>query len=428
MINRNKIILLTLFHFLLVVKHGYGQNEIVPNPINDPSWNARDLMSDDFNYEWDTINHVVYDSTKWQYNYSDTEHRLSACVVGDLVHVSIQNPGPNGFLRLKATDTPSSCTDHQNTVWNEDHSVGGLFGLDSIQYAFIEVKMRIPIVTYPATHEGSGAAIWMFRKGPWDNKWSEIDLAEIDCMDNRHTCNVIWDPHENKPGLDSSHIHYAGDWPGVFNDTHCGYPGWHENVDGWANIDSTTWDSNSHDNMRCPNLTNGCSSCDTTSQLPDPDFNLANGWHKYQMLWTKEKVVVWVDGNYVNSTTLGCPGLEPMNLIISTTVADTMDGGKTNQFSKAINPSTIFPFDLDVDYIRTYELDYDCGNSINDCYFNVMDYDHKVKESITFGNCVNTSVDVGSGIYMKAAEFIQINGGFEVPIGAEFQAEIFGCP
>lgn len=408
---------LLLFGF---TSHGLSQNlPMTPAVGADPSWIIDPGMSDEFNSEYTPG--IVYDPAKWQCaEVNNQPHVLSSCQVYDQNHVKIVNPGPNGFLQLTATNTPSTCQNYGVTM-NEDFSTGRLSGFVDRQYGYFEVRARIDDVPAVGNHEGIGAEIWLFRKDPWNNQWSEIDLAEIDCGDNRHTCNVIWDPHEYPPGLDPWHPHYTVDWPTTFNDTYCNDPGWHQNAHGWANQDGETWVSNSHDNMRCAPLSNPCS-CPSP-----PDFNLSPGWHLFQCQWTPGEIIMWVDGVYVNSTTLGCPGLEEMVWIIGPTVADGQNG-VVNQFSSSTNSGTVFPFNMDVDYIRTYYLDYDCNSAINDCYFDVMSYDHKVKESITFGNCVSTTVDVGSGVFMKAENYIQINGDFTVPLGAEFEADIYVCP
>lgn len=364
--------ILTLF--LSCISFGQG----FPNVANDPSWQLNDGLSDEFNSEYSPG--VVYNPTKWKYQVPDRACENEACISGDQNHVSISSDLGTTYLRLTATQTDKNCTCMWDdpVVYSKDYTVGNLTGENEQQYGFFEIRMRIADQPDPGkTFEGLAANAWLWRSHePYNAIWSEIDLAEINANGNYHTCNVIFDPNED---------------------------------------DAIP----SQENMRCgDNNLWGSIDCER------PDFYLSAGWHTYQVLWTPDYIKLYHDATLINQTTLGCPGMEPLNWIVGIGV------GTEGQFNTNMQTNTQVPYNLDVDYIRTYTLNMDCNTIINQCNWDPDNYDNKVKKSITFGgsssSCIN-SIDSNPGVYLKATDHIQIDGNFTVPLGKEFAAEIFTC-
>ena len=81
---------------------------------------------------------------------------------------------------------------------------------------------------------------------------------------------------------------------------------------------------------------------------------------------------------------------------------------------------------FDINYFRYHELEMDCTDEVTASEgngFNFSTFDYKVKKSFTISN---TSVPSG-GVTLRATDFIEISGEFEVPHGSDFVMAATPC-
>jgi hypothetical protein len=359
-----------LFASFIFCQSGFSQ--LIPNLFYDQGWQVVYGMNDEFSTG------TSYNTDLWTYcpapGWADANG--ATCLQGDNNNISVQS----GYIRLSIRSENCSCHD-EGTPVNKSYSSGGLLSLTEQQYGYFEVRFRITdIPAPPATLEGLAASAWLWRSWqPFNCIWSEIDLAEMDAVDHRQTCNVIFDPDE----CDVS-------FPGLVP-----IP--------------------SQENMRCGN-TDPC--------VPIGDTYLASGWHTYATVWNPNGIAIYVDNVLMNKTTIGCPGMEPLNWILG-------PGSGEYQFTNSITPNTQLPFHMDIDYVRAYKLQVpECNTTISTCSFNFSTYNDRVKNSITIGGsgCSNTMPTSGNGsrVYLRAVNYVQINGEFTVPLGSELTIETLG--
>ena len=343
-------------------------------PGASPGWVLNTNMTDEFN------SGTTFNPAKWTWNPAFSGVNGETCFQSDINNISVQS----GYARLAIREENSTCIDHHGVTNYLDYSSGVLFGLSEQKYGYFEVRFKISnIPSTPDSLNGLSANAWLWRSwAPFSCVWSEIDLAEIDCIDHRHTCNVIYDPNQ----CDSV---YVG-------------PPMYQNIP-----------IPSQSNMRC--VSDPCN--------PTTDFNLMPGWHIYSAVWHPNGIAIYVDNIQINKTFLGGTGMYPLNWIIG-------PGTGAYQFSDSIGPNTLLPFFMDVDYVRTYTLNMDCANVVNTCSFNFLSHDNKVKKSITIGGtgCSNTMPTSGSGsnVALRATDFIEIKGEFTVPVGSQLSIETIG--
>lgn len=168
---------------------------------------------------------------------------------------------------------------------------------------------------------------------------------------------------------------------------------------------STTAGTNIHKNYSDPN-----------DPMPSDYFfvgSYAYSWHTYAIEWSPSKIIWYVDG-YPARLAPNHGIVDPVRIILNLAIEP----------GALPNSSTPFPSEMLVDYVRVYELKKDCNNFINSCNYDFSSYDNKLKNFIKIGEggCSN-SIPVGSDIILRASQFIEITGDFEVPIGASFYAD-----
>ncbi|MEZ4922380.1 MAG: glycoside hydrolase family 16 protein [Crocinitomicaceae bacterium] len=364
---------------LLVLINTAVLSQNAPDVANDPSWVLNSSMTDEFNTG------STYDPSKWAWNPGYSYIQSQYCALNDANHISIEN---GSYLRLSLTydEDLYQCQYWQSgqgdTIVYSNYGTGNLWGVNQQQYGYFETRFRIPNFATPGwytnSYKGVSANAWLWRSwDPANNIWSEIDLAEIDAYTNRHTCNIHFDPSEDV-GVPGEGYYTNGAWT-------------------------------SYDHLTSP---------EDNSVVQ----NLDNNWHTYSVLWSPNEITIYYDGIEINHTNIGCPGMEELNWILGPGLA-------LGQFGYNPDANTILPYHMDFDYVRTYYFSEQCDNAIiNQANYNVNNYDGNHKKSITFGGSgYSTSVNVGTGIYMKATDFVQINGEFTVPSGSEYEIYIAPC-
>jgi len=354
------------------VNVAYGQS--LPDPANDPGWILIPGLSDEFSSAG-SINNA-----KWEYAQPWGAHIYTNslyCVSDDAYYRSVgaSSGATDGYAaKLKIDYDPTTCYDWAGNPYSRNYQAGALFGTNEIKYGYFEIRCRY---TDNGIHNyGIGVNFWMWHRWDWsgtypDVTWSEIDMAEIDASENRHTCNI----HYGEPWMDNT-----------------GTP---EVVEHWF--------------LRTD------SAYDYVTSFPS--------WRKISCLWSPDQIDFFIDGVLIRSYSGSyCSELIPMQLII--------DLGSPAHGKSITSGSTYLPFTYEIDYVRTYQMDMDCSTVINSCSWDINTYDNKVKESITFGgsssSCSNT-INSGGSKYLKATDYIEIDGNFTVNSGGIFVAETVSC-
>lgn len=140
--------------------------------------------------------------------------------------------------------------------------------------------------------------------------------------------------------------------------------------------------------------------------------NYANLYHTFAVEWSPSKIIWYVDGIAVRN--FPNPGIvDPVRIILNLAVTSW----------KLPNSTTPFPSMMYIDYLKVYQLKADNGVQINSCTYNFNNYDNKVKKSIIIGggNCTNS---VSANISLRATDFIEIRGDFNIPSGITFYMDV----
>ena len=142
----------------------------------------------------------------------------------------------------------------------------------------------------------------------------------------------------------------------------------------------------------------------------------------YGVLWTPKTIAWYVDGILVRE--IVNPGIvDPFLLFLNFSLNPIPYGSNVNE---SLTP---IPSKMVIEFVKVHQLEMDCNTVINDCGFSFFGYDQKVKKSITIGAC-GTALNVqpiGSSIFLRATDFIEINGAFTVPLGSKMTADIADC-
>lgn len=72
-----------------------------------------------------------------------------------------------------------------------NYTTGMLYSRSQFRYGYFEIKFKLPPPPPdPKTYKGLGPNFWMYENEPFINKWSEIDVFEINSENNLFTTNA----------------------------------------------------------------------------------------------------------------------------------------------------------------------------------------------------------------------------------------------
>lgn len=276
----------------------------------------------------------------------------------------------NGISLISLQEN-STCRRWNGEEESKNYTTGALISQEAFKYGYFEIKCKIPELSNSNnTGKGFSPTFWLWPVEPnaYDNTpvtWSEIDFFEIDGENNLVTNNI----HFNSSNL-SNH---------------------------WS--------------LRNPNLSN----------IDEDDFIANfNSFHTFGCEWTPNYISFYCDGKLIQTSyTEHANDLLPMN--IYTAIATP-----AGNFGKSFQANSLFPYSFDIDYIRVYKLNMDCGTNIPQSEFSYPTFDHKVKRNITVGGS-SGKVPSGTSTSLRATNSITLNDGFEVRIGSEFYANNSDC-
>lgn len=141
-------------------------------------------------------------------------------------------------------------------------------------------------------------------------------------------------------------------------------------------------------------------------------YNLEmNNWHRYAVEWLPDRIVFYLDGEpfyrILASDNKKIPYHEGHVLYIDLQIHPDCSPSISNGYLGS----------FDINFFGYYELNLDCKTIVNDIS-DFSTYDYAVKKSISLGGA--TTIPTNSKITLRATDFLELNAGIEIPIGAEF--------
>jgi len=142
-----------------------------------------------------------------------------------------------------------------------------------------------------------------------------------------------------------------------------------------------------------------------------PGFNYTD-WHTYAIEWNSKKITWFVDGKTIRT-------LNNHNIIDHVRII--LGSGIKN--APQAPPFVDYWY---VDYVKVYDLKYDCANNASITNTTQLaNYDYKVKNSITLSGA--NTIQAGDNVCLRAVNSIELLDGFEVPPGAELYLDNTPC-
>jgi len=334
-------------------------------PSNDPHWQL--LWEDNFN---------SFDANKWL-KVDWAQHGEPQLYLANNVTVS------NGNLVIKVNNNPTYCPTNPPTVWGAcwpcanqwyNYTSGWVETKQSYntQFGYIESRIKLPY------GYGFWPAFWTFiGSGVNGSNVAEIDIFE---MLGHQASNIV-----------GTNLHKA----------YC--------------------DCDNYKCNQCFLYDQQCPDYDNTILCYGQDLTFSNftytDWHKYGIEWTPSKIIWYID-DFPVRTTSNVGIIDPVRIILNLAIEP----------GYLPNSSTPFPSEMIVDYVKAYKLKNDCNTIINNCNFNFLTYENKIKKEITIGGngCIN-SIPNSTFEFLRATDGILIKGDFTVPTGSQLLLEVNPC-
>lgn len=373
-----------IYLLILIVSINIGFSQ---TPINDKNW----IIHFEDNFDNPTL-----DINKWDYKKPwgtcAEEATLTDPNNGGNNHIF-----SNGKLKLVSREATSECNkvrweqmldalgnplydSYGNPLYEEFEdfytmlkTTGNIISKQAFKYGYIETLIKIPEATNTQIRTGFVPAFFMW---PLSSElfvpvlWSEIDIFEIPADSNRYTFCV----------------HYE------------------DTIINNHNENSAAWTLTEQEIIRpSPN--------DVNPYWQNIDFSIP---HKFGCEWTPKYISFYLDDKLIYTTNATylyngvhyqyTDDLLPMNLWL---------GIATPGGSLEFASNTLFPYEMEIDYVRVYKLKMDCTNDFYSNY-GYSNFDNKVKRNIVLEH----QIPIGRQEYsFRATQVITLDDGFEVPIG-----------
>jgi len=315
-----------------------------------------------------THEHQVYQRSQCVFDMTDsTINLVSSYVGGPLVETQCELPGGSHF---RTEDT----TLFYFSGWLDSYDT--YHDLDKFQYGYFEIRCKLPV------HRGAFPAFWLWGNGtPSDNHYEEIDIFEYSWVVSK------------KCGL-------------PLGSTNCITTGIHFNPDTTAYYYQDRYARLYH---------------------TIPGLNVS-GWNVYGCEWSPGKVIWTLNGSIINEyyDANHIPYL-PMRLKTNYAIDDY---AYSNIDSITVNTIPLWQGtdQMKIDYIRVYQLTWDCDTDERIENQNDFDFfDYSVKKSIVVDpSSGGVNVNNPTQVNFKATESIELHGEFVIPANSTFM--IYDCP
>ncbi len=425
-----------------IIAPSYGQT-----PLTEYTWLLDNSLSNEFNYNLNK--NISRDSQRLYFNGPNNNYHYPQSWVNPITMYDfiIENEGKGqifycyksygddtnnieltsqGYLRIKAKKhNPPLQKKYYKTNWVFDTVLNAYPIVDSFirtfQYSatdiecnkrtklpfYLEVSMKVPSTDH------TGAQMNLFNYGNFDKMhnfytgdtsvWSEVDIFEYSGTDQVFTHNLHHQP--------KNHSKYV--------------------------LNNTSITANESNNLDFKDL-NWPTLQEVTSKAPI-DTTVANGFHKYGVEVTRDYAAwyiddIQIDRNYfpgeltIDSPT--GPKFFPLRIHPKPRIGDNLsiELGLTigTGFRPNDTPSlnTVFPINMDIDYIRYYSLD-TTEVSINkiESSVNLDQHGHYLYNRIILGQpgLIN-SVGFGTSndTTLRANDYIELKDGFNIDLNESF--------
>lgn len=395
-------------------------------PADDSTWMINAAGTNEFNYNMDgsktrqqqidyfnndnsnQVNYYVRQSHKhdqWHWNrYKETKRKLNFYTTNDTHNMQIKG----GILSLMALREPGSgyrkvfydTLNDGNTTTNDSAVLFFPFTVTDIisdnqvvvPY-YIEMRYRQP----DGCGDGISTAFWSFNNTNCaDCDWSEVDYFEHAGHSKIFTHNVLW-----RNSKDSSPL--------------VGY-------------NDINFYNNRQKNIRPK---------DNYWQTPDFSRNQPDsGWHVFGCEVTYKYVAFYIDGKqkmimmfngemrngqlpYISAPDEDFRLANKMSIEAGISTLPTYAEPGYEPFIEAPTDSTVFPYNMEIDYIRYYTPRYAISTDINASNYSLNLHDEKVYRNITIGgNGGSAILNAGHQTSLRAKGSIILNDGFEIKEGA----------
>lgn|GEM_PF-1750057 len=263
------------------------------------------------------------------------------------------------------------------------------------QYGYFEIRCKMP------KHSGAHACFWLqsANKVSPDTFYEEIDIAEYS-----------WSAGD--PG--ATYLHVVNP-----NATVAGDPRFYSTAIIYNETGHLVYDTDIY-TMSYPHIPNGQED--------------VSGWHTYSCEWMPDHVYVYLDGNLVSSF-FDKPHIPRHHLTLKASYG--IDGYAVGRVKDEQGINHYFPEwmgndTLTIDYIKVYQLDWDCGTDETITCQNDLNgfLTHpSVKHSISVSSTNETiTVNNTDKITFRVADSFEITGPFQANNGCEFTVIRQDCP
>jgi hypothetical protein len=148
--------------------------------------------------------------------------------------------------------------------------------------------------------------------------------------------------------------------------------------------------------------------------------HLNSSWHVSALEWAPDKIDFYLDGNKIRSYPFKPDSMIPMPMIID------LDANATNFHDGIDTVQTVFPYEIDIDYVRVYQLSPACSTSKNVCVYTPATYD-SIYQSLSFGGVCTPTITSSSNVTFRATEYILLDQGFTIDSTSQMLLDIVPC-
>lgn len=377
-----KLILILLFSIFAIMANSWQLYAQLP-PINK---NFKMVFQDEFDsLGVDSINKWSrndWHSQWWRYTYDSQCYTFLDHRTNSLHNLSFDTTGTGKItLIAKKENTPlyysvtDGCvTPDTSGLHPFSYTTPAMFeSYRKFKYGYFEIRCKIPYIdTANYTIRGIGPNFWLYRGIAGGTPyWSEIDVFEF------YNKKIINPPTTYKSPFFASCSHFQ----------RC------ENTD------------------ICPHW--GASS---TKYL-----NNTGNYHKYAAWWSPDKIEYYYDDQLFYTTIQKQDSMAAQAIILDINIF-------SNDTALSPVPSSLFPFNYDIDYVKVYQLNQRCSTDTSFCSFNPSTFNFSLYKTITFGDgSCNLTINSGSPLIFLSTDGFTLNPGTEITSGTEVTFDFDDC-
>jgi len=340
-------------------------------------WNQSGYLitcDNDNNGTNDTISNLNIGYRKWK-DYLDTFPAFPNCTISDTI---LNITSKEEYFEGVVWSWPNGVFTKDTIPFN--YTTGMLYSKPKIRFGFFEIRCKLPMPSLPGSTNSLGPNFWIWGADDSISAYSEIDIFEFNSLLDYSDTSII--------NFLTSNWHFH----------EC------ESEDTSCQGDTIFHHLNDYNNIYFGGI----------------EFS---NFHTFSMDWTELGIIYYLD--HIPYCISSNPYASKMSLM--KIIAD-INHPANNFCDSMVSPTTIFPYEFKIDYIKVWQLKQYCDSAINLCSFDAFSYDYALYKQISLGGsgCTPT-IQSGSDITLRATDGILLDYGFTVALGAEFYAETTPC-